>query len=265
MNKLFKKNLKILIAFLCGVLITCGIVYAATTRAEDISYKTGTVKDALDDLYSAPTINKFCQYQNSTYGDSNNHYSVGTKYKCYVNSNQFYYFYILSVNNEQVELIMDRNITQNTSTPTPNYSTAMKYIENNDLKSSWTNVLDIDLPNVQTLANAAGRSSWKAVDSGSTWWCFASKKQDSQSSPYCNTEQAQAYNWLYDYTASCNGCTNSLDSPEAAGYWTKELIYNSTYAWGVENRGGLGNRVVSNTSNYGVRLVITVLKSNLYE
>ena len=265
MKKFFKNNLKVLIAFLFGILITSSIVYAVSTSADSISYKDGTVKDALDDLYSAPTVNKFCEYQDSTYADSNDHYSIGTKYKCYVNDNQFYYFYILSVNNDQVELIMDRNITQGTSTTGLNFSTAMKYIENNNLKDNWINVLDVDLPSVQILANAVGRSSWKAIDSGATWWCFGSKKQDSQSSPYCNTEQSQAYSWLYDYTRDCNGCTNSLDSTEAYGYWTKELIYNTTYAWGVENRGGIGNRTVSNTTQYGVRPVITVLKSNLYE
>ena len=158
--KIFKSRIFI---FLLGVLITSGVVYAATTAAESITYNNGTVKDALDYLYGAPQIQKICEYQDSTYGDSNNIYSIGTKYKCYVNSNQFYYFYILAVNNEQVELIMDRNITQGTSTTTMTWANAMKYVKDNNLKSSWSNVLDINLPSAQDIANAVGNGNWNAA------------------------------------------------------------------------------------------------------
>ena len=89
------------------------------------------------------------------------------------------------------------------------WNNAMKYIENNNLKSTWKYVTKVDLPQAQAIANAVGYSSWKAVDSGSTWWCLASHKQDSQSAPYCNTNDAQAYNWLYDYTRACNGCSHT--------------------------------------------------------
>ena len=103
--KIFKSRIFI---FLLGVLITSGVIYAATTASESISYGNGTVKDALDYLYSAPQIQKICEYQDSTYGDSNNIYSIGTKYKCYV--------------------------TQNTNQTTMSWANAMKYVKDNNLR-----------------------------------------------------------------------------------------------------------------------------------
>ena len=264
------KNIKLFVGIIIGLIVSGIAVYASGLASSNISYTNDkTVADALDELYSAPTVNKYCEYKNSTYGDSSNHYSIGTMYECTVGYNNTpikYKFFILSINNDNtVDLIMDRNITQETFTTTMTWNNAMKYIDNNSLKTTWSNVLYIDLPKAQAIANAVGRSSWIAADSGATWWCLASKTQDSQSAPYCNTEQAQAYNWLYDYTRECNGCTHSLGSTEAYGYWTRDLISNTARAWGVGNNGYLSDLAVSIDTSRGVRPVITVLKSSLYE
>ena len=261
--KIFKSRIFI---FLLGVLITSGVIYAATTASESISYGNGTVKDALDYLYSAPQIQKICEYQDSTYGDSNNIYSIGTKYKCYVNSNQFYYFYVLAVNNEQVELIMDRNITQNTNQTTMSWANAMKYVKDNNLKSSWSNVLDINLPSVQDIANAVGNENWNAA-ANSDWWCLETKTKDQPSGPkYCLNNTTTKL-WLWDNTRECQdwGCSNNLGSTEAYGYWTRDAITGTSNAWIVNGLAQIGYDATSNTSNRGVRPVITVLKSNLYK
>jgi len=269
--KIFKSRIFI---FLLGLLITSGVVYAATTASESISYGNGTVKDALDYLYSAPQIQKICEYQDSTYGDSNNIYSIGTKYKCYVNSNQFYYFYVLAVNNEQVKLIMDKNITQGTSTTTMTWANAMKYIKNNSLKTNWSNVLDVDLPIAKDVANAVGNTGWNMEDRNYDGWFYF----DPSNGTYGQTQVAKAsnlsnYRWLYNYTRECStyGCdaATSLGAGEAYGYWTRDIVAqqkdSTGRAWGVGREGYLGYGTVSNDTNRGVRPVITVLKANLYK
>ena len=267
MMKVLKSRIFI---FLLGVVIAIGI----GTYAEDnllasrkVTYNNSRVDGALNELYQkAAGINlndkRVCKLIDETYGS---YLSVGSKYECEVAIGVKKNFYLLAETTTSVKLIMDRNITQGTNTTTMTWNNAMKYIDNNNLKTTWTNVMDVDLPEVQDIVNAVGRSNWKAADSGSTWWCFASKSQDYQSSPYCNTEQAQAYNWLYDYTRECNGCTNSLGSGEAYGYWTRDLISNTADAWYVDRDGDLGSYPVSYDTGHGVRPVITILKSNIYK
>ena len=56
--KFLKNNLKAIITFLIGVILSGGIVYAATANAKDVTYTTNkngqvqTVADALNDLYN---------------------------------------------------------------------------------------------------------------------------------------------------------------------------------------------------------------------
>ena len=255
-----KNNLKLFVGIFMGIILT-GVVYAATTAAESISYGNGTVKDALDYLYGAPQIQKFCEYQDNTYVKEENKsdmYAIATKYRCQVNNNDTYNFYILSVNNEQVELIMDRNITEGTSTPAMTWANAIKYA-NENLKSNWINVLDVDLPKVQTIANAVGNNSWNAATS-TGWWYLDTKNQTLPTT----TNSL----WLWDYTRECQnwGCSNSLEAPEAYGYWTRDIIVGSSYVWRVNRKGEIPNDTTStNNSGVGVRPVITVLKANLYK
>ena len=263
-----KNNLKLFIGILIGI-ATTGIVYAVSTSADSISYNNGTVKDALDYLYSAPQIQKFCEYQDNTYVKEENKsdmYAIATKYRCQVNNNDTYNFYILSVNNEQVELIMDRNITQNTNQTTMSWANAMKYVKDNNLKSSWSNVLDINLPSVQDIANAVGNENWNAA-ANSDWWCLETKTKDQPSGPkYCLNNTTTKL-WLWDNTRECQdwGCSNNLGSTEAYGYWTRDAITGTSNAWIVNGLAQIGYDATSNTSNRGVRPVITVLKSNLYK
>ena len=51
--KLIKNNMKIITAFILGLLVSGICAYAITVSSDDISYGDVTVKDALDDLYQA--------------------------------------------------------------------------------------------------------------------------------------------------------------------------------------------------------------------
>ena len=56
--KILKNNLKVIIAFIVGVILAGGIVYAAVVSASEVSYTTAknanitNVQEALNDLYS---------------------------------------------------------------------------------------------------------------------------------------------------------------------------------------------------------------------
>lgn len=189
---------------------------------------------------------------------------VGSKYECDPGDGTTRNFYLLENKTNEVDLIMDRNITQGTETTTMTYTNAMSYLSTNGYTTSWKNVTGVDLPTAQQIASALKKSDFDVTSNSASWWCFASKTQDSQSIPYCDTDAAKEFNWLYDYTRTCNGCTHSLDSDEALGYWTKNSVANNaSLAWIVSRFGCMRQNAVTNTSDNGVRPVITVSKDRM--
>ena len=178
---------------------------------------------------------------------------------------------------------MDRNITQGTNMTTlpwskkgTSYTTdAMTYIADNNLKTTWSNVLDVDLPSAQDIANAVGNTSWKVEDKDYIDWFYFDKNNGSYGqTQVANVSNLSAYRWLYNYTRECTdyGCDSatSLGAGEAYGYWTRDVVAqnsDTTYphrAWRVNRHGFLDFDTVSDDAAYGVRPVITVLKSNLF-
>ena len=256
---------KMILGFILGLVVAGGVgVLAYTITADKIGYspkdsnwKVTNVSDAIDDIKKNGTNKKFCELK------SGEALAIGSMYECDPGDGTKRNFYVLKTKSDSVSLIMDRNISEGTMT----WNNAMKYIANNNLETSWKYVASVDLPKAQDIADAADNSSWKTVDSGSTWWCFASHKQDMQSAPYCNTSGAQAYNWLYDYTRVCNGCSHSLSDTNGQpyGYWTRDAVNETSTAraWNVSRYGYLDVNDASSASGHGVRPVITILKSNI--
>ena len=256
---------KTIMTLVLGIVIgTISSVLASTLLASNVAYtpkdskwKVNNVGSALDDLYTNAkvSLNKFCELKS---GDA---LAIGSMYECDPGDGIKRNFYVLEVRDNEVDLIMEQNIAKGTMT----WYNAMKYFSNgagSSIKSAWTNVLNIDLPKAQAIANAVGNSSWKAAENNA-WWCLETKKQDTTSRPYCYNK-TQNTMWLWDYTRECASwkCTHSLDSEWAYGYWTRDVIVNKEWAWSVARYGDLDDGRAYNT-NYGVRPVITVLKSNL--
>lgn len=250
---------RILLVIVTAVVFGSIGVFANNILASNITYKNTTVEAALDELYTK-TPSKICELKDGTAN------TVGAKYECDPGDGVKRNFYILAVNNDNtVDLIMQHNLTEGTSTTTMTWNNAMKYIGNNNLQTTWSNVLDVDLPKVQDIANAVGRSNWYAEDNN-TWWCFETKRQDTTSSPYCyNNDGNLETLWLWDYTRECASwnCQHSLATTEAFGYWTRDLISNNANAWVVSGDGIMNYYPVSHSTSHGVRPVITVLKSQL--
>lgn len=257
---------KLLSLIMLGILfIGIGVFADDILEATGIKYKNKSVEDSLNELYikaNAKDVGaqQICKLTDTTYGSFG---EIGSMYECEVGNNIKYSFYLLTDRGTEVDLIMNKNITQETNKTTMTWYDAMDYIVDNNLKNSWNNVLNVDLPKAQAIADAAGNSSWKASSTGSAW-CFGTKKKDSSSVPYCTASTLTNYNWLYDYTRECNGCLHSLGSTEAYGYWTRDLVPTTDKARSVLRYGTLDTNVVSSNDGRGVRPVITVLKTNLY-
>ena len=257
---------KYILGLITGLVVAGSVgVLAYTITADKIGYspkdsswKVTNVNDAINDLKKngGSSSNKFCELK------SGEALAIGSMYECDPGDGVKRNFYVLEVRNNEVDLIMEQNIAKGTMT----WYNAMKYFSDgagSSIKSSWTNVLNIDLPKAQAIANAVGNSSWKAAENNA-WWCLETKKQDTTSSPYCynNTQNTM---WLWDYTRECASwkCAHSLDSEWAYGYWTRDAIVNKEWAWSVSRYGVLNRDAVSYAADNGVRPVITVSKSNL--
>ena len=122
----------------------------------------------------------------------------------------------------------------------------------------------------QEVATITDYSGWdEKVSANSSSYYFDSKKFSASTTCKSGDTSGCQYGWLYDRTnTSCTtyGCLNNADSSmNEKGYWTASS-WASQYgsAWGVDYSGRAScNYTVSYSSDYGVRPVITVLKSNL--
>ena len=288
MKKIFENRIFLII--LTVIVVGSAGVYATSTiqSSNQVIFDNNAsginetnVQKAIDSLYKKTvTMDQFCQKKSGTL------YQVGSKYECtvgYDSNNQpiKYNFYLLAINNNYVNLIHEHNITEGTAQTMMTWSNAMKYIDNNNLRNKWTNVIDIDLPLAQDIANAVGNTSWKVEDKDQNGWFYLDPKNGVHGhTQVANSTNKSSYAWLFDYTRECAsyGCNNSLSADnneygktEASAYWVRDIVAlnsDTTYshrAWFVDRLGRMLNDNLLYGGYDGVRLVITVLKSNLYQ
>lgn len=252
---------KYIIGFILGAIVFAGIgVYAAIKiQADEIGYKEGTVEDALNDLYSKTNNSKkTCLYVSGTKG------AVNTKYLCDPGDGIARYFYILKTENNNIKLIMERNITDTVgSNVTMTWNDAMSFLENNNINTLWKNVSSVDLPSAQEIADAGGITGFNLSTINSDYISYFGVNN------YDDKSKRAAYAWLYNYTRGCvsiGNCSNECpDTNEFAyGYWTKDLVPNNNeYALQVARSGVLARRIASDNENDGVRPVITISTNQL--
>ena len=262
-----KKLKELIIGVIIGLSLFGGVVVAANYLSSDISYTPNNtnwntnVSSALDDIYANPTFKKVCELK------SGNALTVSSLYECDLGDGVKRNFYILKVENNIVKLIMQHNLLEGTIDPTLDWNDSMNYFVSGDgvsLKNSWTNILEVDLPSVQDIIDAAGVQNWEVGSASNT--------------NYYHMEDP-SQRWLFNYTAECNyyGCdsdagvpeVNSLGASEAWGYWSRDTVaycYDDQeigHAWMV-NSGGYITSWKPDHTDFGLRPVITILKSNLY-
>ena len=174
-------------------------------------------------------------------------------------------FYVIKDNGSSVDAILDHNTTATvayeTSGTYKEYAQAtIKSTVDNDT-SSWTNVSNPRLITANEVATITNTTTFNG--SSSTWFYFngtGNNKQTQVSSSQGDNE----YAWLFDYTKNCTsyGC-NTADS-STYGYWTSSPVSDdSSNAWRVRSTGYLNRDCVDIVGVYGVRPVVTILKSKI--
>lgn len=182
-------------------------------------------------------------------------YNIGDEYICEVSENTFYNFFILSVENKYVNLIMDRNILRdgtfasdtNTGLESWNYSnptsgmpeTAIDFLE--EATSTWNNVQDLDNYTFYSMK-------------------LTGKARLPQYSEIKDFDETNL--WMYNYLSSDSGVTGTgLQNIEGIyGYWLMDVGYDDG-ALCVSNMGSVTVYQVLNSGACGIRPVIRVRKA----
>ena len=161
--------------------------------------------------------------------------------------------------NATVNVILDHNTTANVAYNSTGSNSEMKEVKiklEEDTKD-WKNTARLITAN--EIAKITG-NTWFA---GQDWFCLDTNQSDTTN--WCSKAQGTSeYVWLFDYTNGCTsyGC-NTSDS-NTWGYWTStQYKINSTHAWLIRRSGDMIINEVNNSSQVGVRPVITISKSNI--
>ena len=114
------------------------------------------------------------------------------------------------------------------------------------------------------VAQITGNTTWDERTAKNIYY-FDSKTTTASTTCKSGNTTGCKYGWLDDRTSKkCTtyGCLNNSDK-ETYGYWTaSSRADSSNYAWGVSSA-SVRNNGVRYSRDYGVRPVITILKSNL--
>lgn len=112
------------------------------------------------------------------------------------------------------------------------------------------------------IATITGNSSFVEATATNTNWFYLDSNSKTQTA---TTTGASNYDWLFDYTYGCTSYGCNIADASNYGYWTSTAVSgNTNCTWFVNRVGDLhfGN-FVDYTVKFGVRPVITILKSNL--
>jgi type IV pilus assembly protein PilA len=111
------------------------------------------------------------------------------------------------------------------------------------------------------IATITGNSSFVESTAPSTSWFYLDSNNQTQTA---TTTGASNYDWLFDYTIGCTSYGCNVADASNYGYWTSTAVSGSTNsAWTVDWYGNLNDLGYVVFVDYGVRPVITILKSNL--
>ena len=111
------------------------------------------------------------------------------------------------------------------------------------------------------IATITGNSSFVEATTPYTSWFYLDSNNQTQTA---TTTGASNYDWLFDYTNGCTSYGCNIADASNAGYWTTTAVSGITgNAWDVSRYGLMYYNYVASSDLYGVRPVITILKSNL--
>ena len=117
----------------------------------------------------------------------------------------------------------------------------------------------------QEIAQITGNTTWDERTASNTYYLDSKTTTASDTCKSGNTTGC-GYGWLFDRTIkSCTtyGCLNNSDQ-ETRGYWTaSSCAVHSSSAWIVYYGAGVSSDFDGDSNTFGVRPVITILKSKL--
>ena len=221
--------------------------------------------------------------------------SIGDEYTYQVNDSDKFTFYVLSIDDTKVNLIMDRNICEDGTTETQQKKctiawdsrfgnrkgpvTAMQGLYN--ATKNWDNVYNIDLEydDILELTNAgySTENGYKGINIIDGVGKIINKEENELVSIGTELEPLKARLPLFSevYGTDGNHCTwntnscplwlktNILGYPLTEGYWLLSSSPNSSILSSVIRAGRLAAYEVNDTNWFGIRPVITILKSDL--
>ena len=160
--------------------------------------------------------------------------------------------------NATVNVILDHNTTARVAWNSTGNNSEMKEVKTKleeDTKD-WKNTARLITAN--EVAKITGNTGFDATQLGQSWFYLDSNNQTQTTS---STNKSK-YAWLFDYTKECTnyGCNKQDSSTE--GYWTSTRKIGEINIWHVDSVGFLSAHVMTLT-DYGVRPVITISKSNI--
>ena len=216
--------------------------------------KNGTTEDTKKykvytngtEIYYNPETGKKCTTAVST---------TGTKSGC-----MKWYVFNDKEGNATVNVILDHNTTARVAWNSTGNNSEMKEVADALKKdtSTWKNTARLITAN--EIAKITGHPTFDASNENQDWFYLDSNNQTQTA----NASNKSKYAWLFDYTDGCtsHGCSNTSNS-STYGYWTSTPNKNNTYfAWFVY-RGGYLNIDFMTSTDYGIRPVITISKSNI--
>jgi len=112
------------------------------------------------------------------------------------------------------------------------------------------------------IATITGNSSFVEATAQMGSWFYLDSNNQTQTA---TTTGASNYDWLFDYTYNCTNYGCNIADASNYGYWTSTAVSGGVgNAWTVNGSGSLNiSYYVYHTGDFGVRPVITILKSNL--
>ena len=163
--------------------------------------------------------------------------------------------------NATVNVIVDHNTTAEVAWNLTGNNSEMKEVKiklENDTKD-WKNTAR--LITASEIAKITGNTGFD-TSKNQDWFCLDTNKPDTAN--WCAKSQGTSeYDWLFDYTYDCTNYGCNISDSNTWGYWTSSPDKgNSAYAWRVRWNGNLLNGVVGST-DFGIRPVITISKSNI--
>lgn len=289
-----KMNLGLIIGIVAVVAVVgVGIVFGSKLLSNGGSNNNNSEtsnnnsnSDSNNDNSNEPTQSKYAVgtpvYFNVTNGnslgcDSNN--STGTNSGCMK-------FYIISDNGDTIDMILNHNTSNSawdsskSSINGPTTALEQLKIDTNGWKvetpyqisytsstSKGTYTIDYTGYNARliTAEEIANITGYGTFDNKYFYFHDLSQSKETGRGSVCASKGCK-YGWLYDQTAvDCTtyGCLSNSELVTFS-YWTATADSKfSSVAWNVTSNGLIYHETVSYSNRYGIRPVITVLKSNL--